>query len=106
APHDLILLLVDDRIEVARPLIINSPLLTENDVLRLIAEAGLGHQEAVAGRLNIGVSVTDALARSNHESVLLALVRNTTAKISSVTYQTLVQKSRALTGLQEPLIHR
>jgi uncharacterized protein (DUF2336 family) len=75
-------------------------------VLRLIAEAGLGHQEAVAGRLNIGVSVTDALARSNHESVLLALVRNTTAKISSVTYQTLVQKSRALTGLQEPLIHR
>ena len=30
APHDLILLLVDDTIEVARPLIINSPLLTES----------------------------------------------------------------------------
>ena len=29
APHDLIMLLVDDSIEVARPLILNSPLLTE-----------------------------------------------------------------------------
>ena len=61
APHDLILLLVDDTIEVARPLILNSPLLTESDVLRLIVESGVGHQEAVAGRPNIGVPVTDAL---------------------------------------------
>ena len=38
APHDLILLLVDDTIEVARPLILRSPLLTEKDALRLVAE--------------------------------------------------------------------
>ncbi len=106
APHDLILLLVDDTIEVARPLIIKSPLLTESDVLRLIAEAGIGHQEAVAGRPHIGIPVTDALAKSEHESVLLALVRNVTARISNASYETLVQKSRALTGLQEPLVKR
>jgi uncharacterized protein (DUF2336 family) len=106
APHDLILLLVDDTVEVARPLILNSPLLTETDVLRLIAHADVGHLEAVAGRPNIGTPVTDELARSNHESVLVALVRNVTAKISEGTYQTLVEKSRALTELQEPLIRR
>jgi uncharacterized protein (DUF2336 family) len=106
APHDLILLLVDDSIEVARPLIINSPLLTEADVLRLIAQASVAHQEAVAGRPHIGVPVTDALAHSDHESVLVALVRNATAKISSYTYAALVQKSRAFTGLQEPLVKR
>ncbi|HEY0267254.1 MAG TPA: DUF2336 domain-containing protein [Rhizomicrobium sp.] len=106
APHDLILLLVDDTIEVARPLIINSPLLTEADVLRLIAEAGIGHQEAVAGRPHIGVPVTDALVKAGHDSVLLALVRNATAKISTAAYETLVQKSRALSGLQEPLARR
>ena len=106
APHDLILLLVDDSIEVARPLIINSPLLTEADVLKMIAESGIGHQEAVATRPNIGVPVTDALAKSEHESVLVALVRNATAKISSYSYEALVQKSRAITGLQEPLIKR
>jgi hypothetical protein len=36
----------------------------------------------------------------------MALVRNVTAQISGSTYETLVQKSRALTGLQEPLAHR
>jgi uncharacterized protein (DUF2336 family) len=106
APHDLILLLVDDTIEVARPLILNSPLLTESDALRLIAEAGIGHQEAVAGRPNIGVPVTDALVKSGHDTVLMALVKNATARISSTTFETLVEKSRALTGLQEPLIRR
>src|SRR6202046_1692812 len=61
APHDLILLLVDDSIEVARPLILQSPLLTEADSLRLIAEASVAHQEAVAGRAGIGIPVNDAL---------------------------------------------
>jgi uncharacterized protein (DUF2336 family) len=106
APHDLIMLLVDDSIEVARPLILNSPLLTEADMLRLVAEAGIGHQEAVAGRPRIGIPVTDALSISENETVLMALVRNATAKISSVSYERLVQKSRALSGLQEPLIKR
>ena len=106
APHDLILLLVDDAIEVARPLIMHSPLLTETDVLKLIAEAGVAHQEAVAERPNIGEPVTAALARCENESVLLALVRNVTARISQTTYGVLVEKSRAISGLAEPLIRR
>ncbi len=106
APHDLILLLVDDSIEVARPIILRSPLLTEKDALRLIAEAGVGHQEAVAGRAHIGVPVTDALVNCGTESVLVALVRNATARISEAAYQTLVDRSRAIPGLQEPLAHR
>jgi uncharacterized protein (DUF2336 family) len=106
APHDLILLLVDDSIEVARPLILHSPLLTEADVLKLIAEAGIGHQEAVATRPNIGEPVTAALAHCEHESVLLALVRNVTARISESTYAVLVEKSRAMAGLAEPLVRR
>jgi uncharacterized protein (DUF2336 family) len=106
APHDLILLLVDDRIEVARPLIINSPLLTDDDVLRLIAVSDVGHQEAVAARPHIGVAVTDALVETGRESVLMALVRNVTAQISSSAYESLVEKSRVFTGLQAPLVHR
>ena len=50
APHDLILLLVDDAIEVARPLILRSPLLPEGDLQNVIAKGVVGHQEAVAGR--------------------------------------------------------
>ena len=106
APHDLILLLVDDAIEVARPLILRSPLLSERDMQNVIAKASIAHQEAVATRPDIGVPVTDILAQSKTESVLVALVRNATAKISESAYQALVERSRALTGLQEPLLKR
>lgn len=106
APHDLILLLADDRIEVARPIILRSPLLTDEDVLELIAECGIAHQEAAAARPNIGMQVTDVLAKSEAESVLVTLVRNVTAKISPMTYETLVEKSRQLASLQDPLARR
>lgn len=106
APHDLILLLADDTIEVARPLILRSALLTEADVLRMIAECGMAHHEVIAARAYIGEPVTEALARSEAESVLAALVRNVTAKISSATFETLVEKSRRIASLQSPLVER
>ncbi len=106
APHDLILLLADDRIEVARPLLLRSPLLTDTDFLRLITEAGEAHHEAVASREHIGEPVTQELAKSGVESVLVALVRNATAKISPLTFETLVEKSRNIERLHEPLTQR
>ncbi len=106
APHDLILLLADDKIEVARPLLLRSPLLTDADFLKLLTEASEAHQEAVAARDHIGEPVTEALAKSDTETVLVALVRNATAKISSFAFETLVEKSRRIASLQEPLTQR
>ncbi|MDE1937440.1 MAG: DUF2336 domain-containing protein [Alphaproteobacteria bacterium] len=106
APHDLIMLLADDKIEVARPVILRSPLLSDEDMLRLVTQCGSSHQEAVASRANISETVTEALSRSETETVLVALVRNVTARISSTTYESLVEKSRHLSSLQGPLAHR
>jgi uncharacterized protein (DUF2336 family) len=106
APHDLILLLADDKIEVARPVLLRSPLLTDEDMLRLMAECSIAHQEAVASRPRIGEPVSEALAKSEHESVLVALVRNATARFSNGVYDALIEKSRAVTSLQEPLAQR
>jgi len=106
APHDLIVLLADDSIEVARPLLMRSPLISDEDALDLIAHADVAYQEAVAARPHIGEPVTEALSRSDVESVLVTLVRNATARIGSVTYETLVEKSRQYASLQSPLVHR
>ncbi|MGH6828677.1 MAG: DUF2336 domain-containing protein [Rhizomicrobium sp.] len=106
APHDLILLLVDDCIEVARPLILRSPLLVEHDLLRLIAKEAPGYREAVANRPYIGPALTEALVRCREESVLVALARNATAKISDDAYAALVEHSRSCSGLAEPLVRR
>lgn len=106
APNDLILLLADDTIEVARPVILRSPLLCDEDMLKLIAESDIGHQEAVAARPHIGETVTAALAHCEAETVLITLVRNSTAKFSGTTFEILVDKSRDFAGLQEPITHR
>ncbi len=105
-PNDLILLLADDTIEVARPVILRSPLITDEDMLRLIADCDIGHQEAIAARSYIGETVTAALANCEAETVLVTLVRNVTAKISSETYEVLIEKSREITALQEPITRR
>jgi len=106
APPDLVLLLADDTIEVARPIILRSPLLTDADVMRLVIECDVAHQEVIASRENIGEVVTEALAKSEIESVLIALVRNVTAKISTATYEVLIEKSRKVAGIQDPLVRR
>jgi len=106
APHDLIALLADDDIEVARPLILRNPLLTDEDALHLIAQFGAEHHEAIAGRPYIGERVSEELAKSDAECVLVALVRNATARISSTAYETLVEKSRIFAAIQEPLTQR
>jgi uncharacterized protein (DUF2336 family) len=106
APLDLISLLCDDTIEVARPIILRSRRLTDQDLLGFIAEATSAHQAACAERPNIGEPVCDVLSRSDAEPVLVALVRNATARIASATFETLVEKSKQLAQLQEPLVQR
>ncbi len=106
APLDLILLLVDDRIEVARPIILRSRRLSDAAILSFLDEMGLEHQAACAARPEIGEPVTEVLAKSDAEPVLVALVRNVTAKIGPAAFETLVEKSRRIAAIQEPLVRR
>ena len=105
-PADLILLLADDRIEVARPIILRSRKLSDAALLSLIDHVSEEHQAACAARPRIGEPVCEALARCNAEPVLIALARNVTAKIAPYTLETLVEKSRHIAALQDPLAQR
>ncbi len=106
APLDLILFLVNDRIEVARPVVLRSRRLSDDELLKFIAEADVARQALCAERPHIGEPVTEVLARSDAEPVLVALVRNVTARIATTGFAVLVDKSKAISGLQEPLAHR
>jgi uncharacterized protein (DUF2336 family) len=105
-PAELINLLADDRIEVARPVLMRSPVLSDADLLRVITQAGADHHLAIAQRPELGDAVTSALARSESEAVLIALLRNEGAKISNDTFQTLAGRAKAIEPLQEPLAGR
>lgn len=106
APLDLILLLADDHIEVARPVILRSGRLNDTDLLSIITRADEDRQAICAARPHIGEPVCEALVRSNSESVLVTLVRNATAHIGTAAFETLVEKSRHIAVLQDPLGRR
>ena len=106
APLDLILLLIDDHIDLARPLILNSRQLVDAELLKLLPEWDVARRTVCAQRFHIGETLTDFLARDDCEPILVALACNMTARIGAASFVRLVEKARALRSLQEPLVHR
>jgi uncharacterized protein (DUF2336 family) len=106
APQELILLLAQDDIEVARPVLERSPILSDEDLVRIVEGGTENHQIAVAERPAIGVTVSAALERCACELAVIALLRNASAKIGPETFDLLGERARMLSRLQEPLIER
>lgn len=106
APHDLVLQLANDVIEVAYPIIVKSSVLEEGDLISLILERADPHRVAVAARPEIGEPITDTLVDVGSEPVLRSLVRNASAHIAPETLERLVDSSYEMEAIREPLLNR
>jgi uncharacterized protein (DUF2336 family) len=103
APQALINVLALDDIEVARPIIAASPVLKDEDLVRLLVEATIEHQIEVARRPSLGAPVVEAILRQEEPAVLTALAGNETADISPDCMTQLVDASRRIAALRSPL---
>jgi uncharacterized protein (DUF2336 family) len=102
-PRDLVNALARDEIEIARPVIADSPVLTEADLIHLLVEATIDHQIAVAQRPAIGSQVVEAILKQAEPSVMTALAGNDTADISPACMADLVEASRQIAAMRSPL---
>lgn len=103
APRALVNVLALDEIEIARPLIAQSPLLRDEDLLRILIEATLDHQIEVARRPSLGGRVCDAIIERGEPATLASLAGNRTADISGEGMRRLVDHSRRIAALRSPL---
>ena len=103
APHALVSILALDEIEIARPVIAQSPVLNDADLIRLLVEATLEHQIEVARRPDIGSPVVSAILDQSQPDVLAALADNATAAVSPLHMQRLVAASRRIVSLRGSL---
>jgi uncharacterized protein (DUF2336 family) len=103
APPALISVLALDDIEIARPVIANSPILKDHDLIRLLVEATLEHQIEVARRPAIGLMVVNAIIDLSQPEVLIALSGNDTAEVSPLAMQRMVVASRRIAALRGSL---
>jgi uncharacterized protein (DUF2336 family) len=103
APPALINILALDEIEIARPVLAASPLLQDDDLLRVLVEATLEHQIEIARRPHLGGRVADAIIDRGEPATLTALAFNRTAEISVDGLRRLVEQSRRVAALRGPL---
>lgn len=103
APAALVNVLALDEIEIARPILASSPVLQDEDLLRVLIEASLEHQIAIARRPHVSGRVADAVIDRADPAVLMALTTNRTAEISTEGVRRLVEHSRRIAALRGPL---
>lgn len=106
APHELIVTLANDEIEVAHPLLLQSDLLHDFDLVEIIHHRTLEHQLAIAMRKSLTESVTDALVETGNEDVVAKMLENPNARISKSTMEYLVDQSKRVDTYQNPLLKR
>ena len=102
-PADLINALALDEIEIARPVIAGSPVLTDEDLVNLLVEATIDHRIEVAQRPSIGLRVVETILERAEPTVMTALAGNDTADISPQAMTQLVEASRQIAAMRSPL---
>jgi hypothetical protein len=106
APQDLIVLLANDVIDVAFPVLEKSPLLDDTELVAIVTRHAKQHAMAVSQRPTVSMAVSDALVETGDTDVVVSLLRNDGAKIRAKTMETIVDRSRNIEELQAPLLSR
>jgi uncharacterized protein (DUF2336 family) len=106
AQHDLVVVLANDRIEVAHPLLVASEVLNDADLVEIVHHRSLQHQLSVAVRHDLSEDVTEALVETDNEDVIVTLLCNQSANFSQEVLAHLVEDSERVDRYQRPLLHR
>ena len=106
APHELVIALANDEIEVAHPLLVNSDVLQDLELIEIIRNRTLEHQLAIGIRKSVSEEVADALIATDSVDVIKTLLENHNAKISQRTMEYLVEQSQRVDTYQNPLLRR
>ena len=98
--------LAEDGIEIARPILEQSPVLTDEDLIRVVRTHALQYGLAVAGRSRVSEIVAEVLVASGHDEVVRRLIDNAGAAISQDTLQRVIQDFRSDDQIHTRLVRR
>ena len=104
-PHELVVFLANDEESVATPVLLHSPLLSDVDLMYIIASKR-SHAKLIAQRERISPMVADKLIDTRDPSVILSLVDNQRAHLQKGSMKKLVKAALLSEELQAPLLRR
>lgn len=85
-PHDIALALARDVARVASPMLEFSTVLTDEDLVEIVASASGAHQVAVAKRSGLGAEVVSALTEKGGEEAVATLMENHSVEIGEAAF--------------------
>ncbi|MEX0815163.1 MAG: DUF2336 domain-containing protein [Dongiaceae bacterium] len=106
APHDVIVALASDEIEVAAPILLKSEALLDIELIEIVRHRSLQHQLTIAMRRSLSETVSDALVETGNSDVIKTLLENPDGRISEATMAYLVDQSKTIDSFQEPILRR
>ena len=108
APYGVINTLARDvELSVCAPVLQHSPILTDEDLVDIIMAGPVaGAMSAIAGRRTVSASVADAIARSDDEAAVTALLANPSAQIREETLDRILDQAPQHEPWHGPLVRR
>ena len=106
APADLVMMLANDTIEVAQPVLMQSRVLQDRHLIEIVQNRSRQHQIAIAMRWSVSESLADALVQTDDDEVIATLLDNDCAEISEAAKEYLVDAARHRDTFLEPLVAR
>jgi uncharacterized protein (DUF2336 family) len=105
-PHELIVFLANDETSVAAPVLLHSPLLSDLDLMYIIATRKGDHARMIAQRQQLSPMVADKLIDTRDPSVILTLIDNQRAHLQKGSMKKLVKAALVSEEIQAPLLRR
>ena len=105
-PHSTALRLAGDDIDVAKPILERSPVLTDEDLVRVVRTNAMQYALAVAGRERLSEAVSEALVDTRHQDVVVRLLDNAGAALSKRTMERVLEDHGSAKEVEARLIRR
>lgn len=105
-PHDVALQLANDVEAVALPILTDSPVLTDADLVEVIQHGSGRKHEAIAGRTGVSEQVADALVNNAGEAAVATLMGNPTARVAEASLGTAIDRFADSDRVKANIVHR
>jgi uncharacterized protein (DUF2336 family) len=105
-PRHVAINLAKDDIAVARPVLVNSPALNDEDLINIVETKPHDYALAVAERASINEAVADALVTTGDIRVMQAVAENMGASLSQKAVGIVAEAARYSAALRDPILRR
>lgn len=106
APRNVAMRIVNGPVEIAHPILVGNPHLSDDDLITVVQSKGGDHAMAVAEREQISEAVADALVTTGDLRIMHIVANNMGAKLSAKAIDVMVDAARLAAILHKPILDR